>query len=98
MKTITKRDLVKKIHEQMGFSQRMVLRIVDELLEEIKRSLELGEKVKIVRFGVFIPHTTKEKIGRNLKTGEEVKIPSFKTVCLHLAPQFKAILYNDEEG
>ncbi len=98
MKTITKKDLAKKIHEQMGFSQRMILRIIDELLEEIKRALELGEKVKIVRFGVFIPHTTKEKVGRNLKTGEEVRIPSFKTVCLHLAPQFKATLYNDEEG
>ena len=97
MKTITKKDLVKKIHYEIGFSQRYLTKIVDDLLEEIKRALELNEKVKIVRFGVFVPYKTKEKIGRNLKTGEQIRLKPYKTVSLHLSSHFKAMLYNEKE-
>ena len=96
MQTITKKDIVKKIHEKVGLSQRLLHQIVDTILEEIKKTLELGEEVKIVRFGTFIPYKTKERIGRNLKTKEEVKIQSFKKVVFHLAPQFKKELRNEK--
>ncbi len=97
MKTINKKEIVERLHKRVGLSKRLIKSLVDELLEEIKRALDLGEEVKIVRFGSFVPYKTKERKGRNLKTKEEVKIKPFKKVVFYTAPQFRAELHNENQ-
>ena len=78
MGTINKKYIVEKLYKKVGLSKRILKNLIDELLKEIKKTLELGEEVKIVRFGSFIPYKTKKRIGRNLKTKEAIEIKPFK--------------------
>ncbi len=95
METVTKKDIVNKLHERIGLSKRTLHFIIDEFLEEFRRALELGYKVKIIRFGVFFTRKTGGRPGRNFHTGEEVKIKPYKKVVFHLAPQFKKELHEE---
>ncbi len=97
MKTVTKKDVAEALHQRIGLSKRVLYGIIDAILEEIKVALERGEEVQIVRFGSFIPYTTKGRIARNLKTGEEVRVPPFKKVVFKIAPQFKSELQNETD-
>ncbi|MCD6489994.1 MAG: HU family DNA-binding protein [Thermodesulfobacterium sp.] len=97
MATINKKYIVEELHRKTGLSKRILKSLVDELLEEIKKTLELGEEIKIVRFGSFIPYKTKKRVGRNFKTREELEINSFKKVVFHTAPQFRAELHNENQ-
>ncbi len=78
MKTITKKDLVKKISYSTGERQQVVKRIIDETLEHIVESITRGERVELRKFGVFKMNWRQPKIARNPKTGEKIKIQSHK--------------------
>ncbi len=97
MKKLTRKEIIKELHQRTGLSQRFLQLFVETLFEEIIRALELKEKVKIAGFGVFIPYETKPRKGRNVKTGEEVIINPFKKVSFHLAPTLRAELHNEKE-
>lgn len=94
MNSFNKKSLVEVLHTKTKLPKRLLLQIVESLLEEIKRSLELGEELKIVRFGVFLPRQTQERIGRNLKTNKEIKIKPFKKVSFYTSPYFKKELHS----
>ncbi|NPA38875.1 MAG: hypothetical protein GXO57_00260 [Thermodesulfobacteria bacterium] len=96
MATITKKEVAEKLHKKVGLPKRLLINIIDEILEEIKCALEREEEVQIVRFGSFIPYKTKGRIARNLKTGEQVVVPPFKKVVFKIAPQFKAEIHNEK--
>lgn len=97
MEKLTRKEIVKELHQRIGLSQRFLYLFVETLLEEIIKALELREKVRIAGFGTFIPHETKTRKGRNVKTGEEVVISPFKKVSFHLAPTLRAELHNEKK-
>ncbi|AEH22645.1 histone family protein DNA-binding protein [Thermodesulfobacterium geofontis OPF15] len=97
MATINKKIIINKLHQKVGLSKRVLKTLIDELLEEIKKTLELGEETKIVRFGNFIPYETKKRKGRNLKNKKEVEIKPFKKIVFRVAPQFKIDLRNEKQ-
>lgn len=97
MSTINKKVIIDRLHKKVGLSKRVLKNLVDELLEEIKKTLELGEEVKIVRFGNFIPSITKKRKGRNLRNKKEVEINPFKKIVFRTAPQFRAELHNEKK-
>ena len=73
-KTVIRADLAEAIYQQIGLSHSESSDIVTTIIEEISRTLEKGEKVKISSFGSFSVRSKSERIGRNPKTGEEVPI------------------------
>ncbi len=93
MKTLNKKEIIEILHSRLKFSKNFLFQVIDSLLEEMKRNLELGEELKIVRFGVFVPRQTKRKTGRNFKTKEPVEIKPFKKVNFYLSPYFKNELH-----
>ncbi len=95
MKTINKKFIIEALSKKVGLSKRTLQRLVDQLLEEIKKDLELGNKVKITKFGIFVPYKTKKKKARNLRNQKELEILPFKKVAFYLSPQFKAKLRNE---
>lgn len=97
MATVNKKYIIDKLHQRLGLSKRVLKDLINALLEEIKRSIEIGEEVKIVRFGSFIPYKTKKRLGRNFKTSEKLEIESFKKIVFHPAPHFKAKLDNEDK-
>jgi nucleoid DNA-binding protein len=78
MKTITKKDLIKKISYSTGERQQVVKRIIDEILEHITEAMMRGERVELRKFGVFKINWREAKMARNPKTGEKIKIQSRK--------------------
>ena len=82
MATITKRELVIKITDQLGakgleITQQDVLEVVQTLIDEITESLAHGDTVVMRNFGAFQVREMKAKIGRNPKDpGKDVPIPA----------------------
>lgn len=73
-KTVTRAHLGEAVYQQVGLSRTESAELVESVLEEVCKSLEHGEVVKISSFGSFSVRQKGERIGRNPKTGEEVPI------------------------
>lgn len=86
MATITKRELVVKITDQLGknsmiFTQRDVQEIVQSFIDEITESLTRGDTVVLRNFGAFQVKELAAKVGRNpKKPGTKVLIPARASV------------------
>tara|TARA_Y100000590_G_scaffold459253_1_gene615855 strand:+ start:71 stop:361 length:291 start_codon:yes stop_codon:yes gene_type:complete len=88
-KNFNRKNLVKKIHQNIGFSKNFSSKIVDSFFESLVSTLEATNKIKISTFGTFKVINTKERIGRNPKTKVEAKILSRKVVKFKASPYVK---------
>ena len=79
-KTITKADIVEHLHAQLGLNKNESKKLIEDFFDEIKRSLENNEEVKLSGFGNFELIDKKSRPGRNPKTGEKVHTPKKKTI------------------
>ena len=79
-KNLTRKDLVNKIFQNLGFSKNHSAKVVDNLFETIINEVLNNTKVKISSFGTFSLLNKKERIGRNPKTLIETKIIARKVV------------------
>ena len=68
---ITKLELADHLHKKMGLPKKECLDFVNSFFNEISKSLEKGEEVKLSGFGNFSLLKKKARPGRNPKTGEE---------------------------
>lgn len=80
---MTKAEIVANISEKSGIEKADVLRVVEDLMKEVKNSLESGENVYLRGFGSFTVKTRAEKTGRNISKNTTIKIPA------HNIPAFK---------
>ena len=64
----------------MGLSRAKSYSFVDAVLEEITKTLEKGEAVKLSGFGTFAVRKKNQRIGRNPKTGTVVPISPRRVV------------------
>ncbi len=80
---MTKAEIVANISEKSGIEKADVLRVVEDLMKEVKTSLEKGENVYLRGFGSFTVKTRAEKTGRNISKNTTIKIPA------HNIPAFK---------
>ncbi len=90
--TVTKKEIVRFLNEQTGFSARSLSQVVDRLFEEIKMALERGEEVKIVRFGNFEPYQRPSRKGISPKDGRPIEIKGQKTVVFRPSPTLKELI------
>ncbi len=77
---LTKAVIVDLIHEQLGFSRKRCVELVETILELMKNSLENGEDVLISGFGKFCVKEKKERRGRNPTTGGEMILAGRRVV------------------
>lgn len=80
---MNKSELITDVAEKTGFSKKDSEKAINAVFETITASLEAGDKVQLVGFGVFDVKERAARMGRNPKTKEEIKIdatriPSFK--------------------
>ena len=71
---MTKADIIDAICEEIGFSKRESAKIVENMLDIIKKTLENGENVMLSGFGSFNLQHKKARRGRNPQTGEDMTI------------------------
>ena len=81
---MNKAELVTAVAEKSGLSKKDSEKAVNATLETITNTLETGEKVQLVGFGVFEVKNRGVRVGRNPRTKEEIEIPASRV------PQFKA--------
>ena len=69
---LTRDDIVEAVAEQVGFSKKQSVELVETLLELIKETLESGDYVLVSGFGKFRVKEKKERRGRNPATGDDM--------------------------
>ncbi|MBS9778377.1 MAG: integration host factor subunit alpha [Gammaproteobacteria bacterium] len=90
MATLTKADIVESIVEKVDVDRMEIKSLVDEIFEEIRKSLESGENVRISGFGNFLLRDKSVRPGRNPKTGKEVDISARRVVSFKSGQKLRA--------
>ena len=88
-KNFTRKDLINKVHQNLGFSKNISSIIIDDFFEYVMSELIKSNKIKISSFGTFKIMTKKERMGRNPKTKREAKISARKVVKFKPSLLFK---------
>ena len=73
-KNFTKKNLIRKIYQNVGFSKNFSSKIIDNFFETLISALIISNKIKISSFGTFKVINTRERTGRNPKTKIEVNL------------------------
>lgn len=89
---MTKADLVERVAEKTGLTRTDVMVVVENFLEQIKKSLEEGQNIEIRGFGTFKVKARKARKARNPRTGEEVPVPDRKVPVFKPSNEFKAVI------
>ena len=90
---MTKTDIVEGVYERLGgFSKKEAAAIVETILDVMKESLTVGEKVKISSFGTFTVRAKKKRRGRNPKTGKTLEISARKVLTFKPSQVLKSLL------
>lgn len=76
MPSVTKPDLVRKVAEKTGQSAKDSEAVVNAVLDSVRESLEAGDEVRLVGFGVFAARESAERQGVNPKTREKITVPA----------------------
>jgi integration host factor subunit alpha len=96
---MTKADIIEAVYEKVGgFSKKEAAEIVESVFNQIKETLERGEKIKISGFGNFIVREKKARIGRNPQTGEEITISARRVLTFKPSQVLKNILNPAQQG
>ena len=90
--TITKDSLVEMIHNEVGLNKREAKELIECFFEQIKKSLENGNDIKLSGFGNFILRNKAPRPCRNPKTGEEVTISERRVVTFKSGLKLKSKL------
>jgi integration host factor subunit alpha len=70
--TLTKADIINTVYQEIGFTKNHSIKLVEQLLEIIKSTLESGEDVLVSGFGKFCVKEKQERRGRNPATGGDL--------------------------
>ena len=90
--TITKDSLVDMVHNEIGLNKREAMELIESFFEQIKKSLEEGNDIKLSGFGNFNLRDKAPRPGRNPKTGQEVTISSRRVVTFKSGLKLKSKL------
>jgi len=78
--SFTKAHLADSIHDQLGLPKNQSVKVLESIIEIIKKTLENGEDVLITGFGKFYVKEKKKRRGRNPATGEDLMLGSRRVV------------------
>ena len=91
-KNITKKDLINKVYQNLGFSKNFSSFLIDDFFNLISTELRKLNKVKIASFGTFEITSKNERIGRNPKTKVEAIIKARRVVKFKSSNEIKKII------
>ena len=86
---LTKQQIIKQVHEELGFPKNRSLEIIESLLEIIKATLASGDDMLVSGFGKFCVRNKKERRGRNLVTGENIVLPARRVVTFRCSGKLR---------
>jgi nucleoid DNA-binding protein len=77
---VGRQDLIKMVAAKANKSAKETTEFVNATLDSIKETLETGETVRLVGFGVFSVRDTAESVRVNPQTREKINVPARKRV------------------
>ena len=83
-KNFTRKELIKKIYQKIGFSKNYSSTIIDDFFEHLVQSLIKSEKIKISSFGTFLVQNKKKEWVEILK--QKLKLLFYLERLLNLVP------------
>ena len=89
MATVTKKELVDRIAEQLQVKRVIVKRVTQQFLDEIIAELGRGNRLEFRDFGVFESKQRAARVAQNPKTMERVPVPSKRTVKFKVGRMMK---------
>ena len=89
MATVTKKELVDRIAEQLGYKRVIVKRVTQQFLDEVITELGRGNRLEFRDFGVFESKQRAARVAQNPKTMERVPVPSKRTVKFKVGRMMK---------
>ena len=92
---LTKKDIVKSIYMQIGFSKKLSENLLEDIFQIILKNIIVSNKVKISKFGTFILRKKKQRIGRNPKTKKKEIISERNVVLFKASKEIKKFINNE---
>jgi DNA-binding protein HU-beta len=77
---VGRQDLIKAVAQKEGKSIKETTGFVNATLETIRETLEKGDSVRLVGFGVFNVRDTAASVRVNPQTREKINVPARKRV------------------
>lgn len=94
-KKLTKIDLVESVYLNTKVEKQQIQVIVDNLLEQIKLSLENGNTIELRGFGTFEKRLRKGRDkARNPRTGETLSVEPHYVAVFRSGKELKQALWN----
>ncbi|QCI20283.1 integration host factor subunit alpha [Buchnera aphidicola (Brachycaudus cardui)] len=91
---LTKAAISENLFEKLQLTKKDSKKFVEFFFEEVRKSLEKGENVKLSGFGNFKLKDKKERPGRNPRTGESVLITARRVVTFKAGQKLKSRIEN----
>jgi integration host factor subunit alpha len=89
---MVKIDIVDKICEKVGFSNKEVAKIVETVFDIIKETLQREDKILVSGFGNFVIRNKRARRGRNPQTGGDIEITPRRILMFKPSTVLKASL------
>ncbi|AEO08492.1 integration host factor subunit alpha [Buchnera aphidicola str. Ak (Acyrthosiphon kondoi)] len=87
---LTKAEISENLFEKLQLTKQDSKKFVEFFFEEVRKSLEKGEDVKLSGFGNFQIKNKKARPGRNPRTGESFLITARRVVTFKAGQKLKA--------
>jgi nucleoid DNA-binding protein len=81
-----KAEIVDRVAEALNLSHLQAQETIEAVLDEIKETLQRGERVMLRRFGSFDVRAKDARMGRNPKTSEAAPIAARRVVRFKAGP------------
>jgi integration host factor subunit beta len=92
--TVTKKEIVKKISEDINLTQLKTKDIVQRTLDAIIQTLVSEGRIELRNFGVFEVKQRAPRKARNPRTGDKVYVPSKNVVTFKPGKEMEELVRN----
>ncbi|MDH3004866.1 MAG: HU family DNA-binding protein [Candidatus Shikimatogenerans sp. JK-2022] len=86
---MTKYDIIYEVSLKTGISKKNVKKIMDTMVEIIKKYLLSGHNISWRNFCTFLIKKRAQKVARNISKGISIKIPAHNIPFLKFSKVFK---------
>ena len=89
---MNKAELIETLASDTKMTKAQTERMLDAVMECIKKTVKKGDEVKLVGFGTFTKAKRKARMGRNPQTGKSIKIPASWFPKFRPGAEFKSMV------
>lgn len=94
---MNKAQLINELAERMGGDHQLATEALENTLDIIVRTVETGESITIMGFGIFEKKSRAARVARNPHTGESIPVAPTHTPSFRPGQYFKNVVQGTEK-